>query len=67
MRGWFEASGLDPVLNNGTHCGRKRFFTRRAAETAAKRSRNSPHRVYHYLCDQKEIYEHYHLTSRKQP
>ena len=51
MKGWFNRSGLDPVINSATHCGRKRHFSKRAAETAEKHTRNTAQKQYRYKCD----------------
>ena len=63
MKGWFENSGLDPVLNSATHCGRKRHFSKRMAERVQKLTRNSVSRQYRYKCDR---CPNWHMTSRPQ-
>lgn len=63
MKGWFEKSGLDQILNSDTHCGRKRHFSKRAAEIAEKSTRNTCNRQYRYKCN---LCPNWHLTSRPQ-
>jgi len=60
MKGWFESSGLGPVLNNSSHCGRKRHLSKRAAEELEKRSRHTSSRRYRYKCN---MCPNYHMTS----
>lgn len=60
MKGWFENSGLNHTLNNKSACGRKRHFTRRGAEKAAKDSRRQKTRLYPYECS---LCTWWHLTS----
>lgn len=61
MKGWFDRSGLDPILNNSRHCGAKRHFSKRGAEDVEKRTKNSVNKKYRYKCD---MCPNFHMTSR---
>lgn len=62
MKGWFEASGLDRVVNNDSSCGRKRHHSKREAERIEKAARKTPSKKSRYKCD---MCGDYHMTSRK--
>lgn len=60
MKGWFQRSGLEHTLNNKSACGRKRHFTRRAAELAHKQTLKTKNKRYPYPCS---LCGWWHLTS----